>query len=78
MKLDLHIHTNVGSGDSMIDYRELVALAKRTPGNMNAGGNQKQLVGALRELAYVYESDGKIKEAMDTWTTITRYAPGAS
>ena len=29
MKLDLHIHTNVGSGDSMIDYRELVALAKQ-------------------------------------------------
>ena len=29
MKLDLHIHTNIGSGDSMIDYRELVALAKK-------------------------------------------------
>lgn len=29
MKLDLHVHTNVGSGDSMIDYRELVALAKK-------------------------------------------------
>lgn len=29
MKLDLHVHTNQGSGDSMIDHRELVALARR-------------------------------------------------
>lgn len=44
--------------------------------NMNAGGKQKRLVVALRELAYVYEADGKVKEAMDTWTTVSRYAPG--
>lgn len=29
MKIDLHVHTNVGSGDSMIDYRELVDLARK-------------------------------------------------
>ncbi|MBI4289201.1 MAG: PHP domain-containing protein [Chloroflexi bacterium] len=29
MKLDLHVHTNAGSGDSMIDYRDLVDLARK-------------------------------------------------
>ena len=29
VKLDLHVHTNIGSGDSMIDYRELVGLARK-------------------------------------------------
>ncbi|MCY3021524.1 MAG: tetratricopeptide repeat protein [Planctomycetota bacterium] len=43
---------------------------------MNAGGNPKQLTEAVRWLAHAYEADGKIKEAMDTWTLVLKYAPG--
>ncbi|HEY3319711.1 MAG TPA: tetratricopeptide repeat protein [Planctomycetota bacterium] len=44
--------------------------------NMNAGGNEKSLVAALRELAFAYEDDGKINEASDTWQLVARKFPG--
>ena len=43
---------------------------------MNAGGNSKQLVEALRELAHAYEMDTKVKEAMDIWQVVVKYVPG--
>jgi tetratricopeptide (TPR) repeat protein len=43
---------------------------------MNAGGNQKQLTAALRELAHAYEAKGRIKEAMDTWGSVMKLSPG--
>jgi|GEM_PF-1315167 len=43
---------------------------------MGAGGDAKALVEALRELAYAYEGDNRIKEAMDAWTLVNRHNPG--
>ncbi|MCX7803865.1 MAG: hypothetical protein N3A38_01615 [Planctomycetota bacterium] len=39
------------------------------------GGNQRILVKALRELAYGYERQNRIKEAIDIWGEVQRYVP---
>ena len=45
--------------------------------NMNAGGNNKQFIEALRFLAQAYESDNKINDAQDAWATVSKLTQGA-
>lgn len=42
---------------------------------MGAGGNQKTMCEALRELAYLYEAENRIKEAQDTWQSVAKVNP---
>jgi len=42
---------------------------------INAGGNKKVLVAAMRELAHAYEADNKVAEAMEAWEAVVRHAP---
>ncbi len=39
------------------------------------GGNQRMLVKALRELAYGYERQNRIKDAIDIWSEVQKYVP---
>ncbi len=57
------------------NYRKTAISTFEDIKTMNAGGNSKQLVEALRELAHAYEGDTRIKEAYDTWGLVQRYAP---
>lgn len=65
----------LGKAAAAANYRDSAITIFEDIKNMNAGGNRKQLIAALRELGHVYEADNKIKEAMDTWGTVARYAP---
>jgi tetratricopeptide (TPR) repeat protein len=66
----------LGKAAAAANYWESAIATFEDIKSMNAGGNTKQLIEALRELAYAYESKSKIKEAMDTWQLINRHAPG--
>lgn len=42
---------------------------------MGAGGNNKTLTEALRELAYLYEAENRIKEAQEAWNNVAKVSP---
>ena len=44
--------------------------------NMNAGGNNKLLIEAARELAHLYENDNRVQEALDVWGYVSKQVPG--
>ncbi|HYG76193.1 MAG TPA: hypothetical protein VEK08_14405 [Planctomycetota bacterium] len=66
----------LGKAAMAAGYRQTAIVTFEDIKSMNAGGNPKQLVEAMRELAFAYEADGKIKEASDTWSLVQRHAPG--
>lgn len=66
----------LGKAAAQANYRQSAICTFEDIKAMNAGGNTKQLVEALRELAYAYENDGKIKEASETWNTVNKHHPG--
>jgi tetratricopeptide (TPR) repeat protein len=66
----------LGKAAMAANYRQRAIVTFEDIKTMNAGGNVKQLIEALRELAHAYESDGKVKEAMDTWGQVNRHNPG--
>ncbi len=43
---------------------------------MNAGGNNKLLVEAARELAHLYEIDNRVQDALDVWGYVSKQVPG--
>jgi tetratricopeptide (TPR) repeat protein len=57
-------------------YRQSAIATFEDIRNMNAGGNSKQLIATLRELARAYEADGRINEAQDTWAQVNKLEPG--
>lgn len=66
----------LGKAAMAANYRQTAIVTFEDIKSMNAGGNTKQMVEALRELAFAYETDGKIREASDTWALVQRHAPG--
>ncbi len=44
--------------------------------NLNAGGNNKMLIEAARELAHLYELDNRVQEALDVWGQVSKQVPG--
>ena len=42
---------------------------------MGAGGNTKTMTEALRELAFLYEAENRVKEAQDTWAQVAKVSP---
>lgn len=66
----------LGKAAAMANYRQSAICTFEDIKTINAGGNTKQLVEALRELAYAYENDGKIKEAAETWHLVNKHHPG--
>lgn len=66
----------LGRAALMAGYKQTAIATFEDIKNMNAGGNNKALVEALRELAVAYEMDNRIKEAMDTWQQVLRHSPG--
>lgn len=65
----------LGRAAAAASFRQSAIATFEDIRNMNAGGNKKHLVAALRALAHVYESDNKVKEAMDAWEIVARHAP---
>ena len=57
-------------------YRQRAIVTLEDINTMNAGGNNKALIGALRHLAEAYEAGGKINEASDIWSKVNKLAPG--
>jgi len=43
---------------------------------MNAGGNNKMLIEAARELAHLYELDNRVQDALDVWGYVAKQIPG--
>ena len=43
---------------------------------MNAGGNNKMLIEAARELAHLYETDNRVQDALDVWGYVSKVVPG--
>lgn len=66
----------LGQAAADAGYRQTAIVTFEDIKAMNAGGNPKKLVAALRHLAIAYENDNKVKEAMDTWSIVVRHAPG--
>jgi len=43
---------------------------------VKAGGNNKLLVEAARELAHLYELDNRVQDALDVWGDVSKAVPG--
>jgi tetratricopeptide (TPR) repeat protein len=57
-------------------YRKAAISTFEDVKNANAGGNIKQMTESLRELAFAYESDDRIKEAQEIWSSVLKLVPG--
>ena len=66
----------LGRAAMAANYKQTAISTFEDIKTMNAGGNAKQMVEALRELAFAYESDNRIKEAMSTWEVVNKHVPG--
>jgi len=79
LKIDPHnygVLLSLGRACVQAKYRRRAMVIFEDIKGQNAGGNQKQLIEAMRELAIVYEEEGKIKEALDVWGLVNRQVPG--
>jgi len=72
---NIYLFMLLGKAAAAAEYRQSAIATFEDIKNMNAGGNKKQLVLALRALAHVYEAENKVKEAMDNWEIVARQAP---
>ncbi len=66
----------LGKAARAAGYRQTAIVTFEDIRNMNANDNKRQLVDAIRELAYSYEEEGKIDEASATWQMVSKHAPG--
>lgn len=79
LKIDpgsMSVQLMLGRALAAAGYRKAAISTFEDIKNANAGGNTKQMTESLRELAYAYEGDNRIKEAQETWITVQRLVPG--
>ena len=66
----------LGQAALKANYRKAAISTFEDIKNINAGGNNKQLVNAMRELGRVYETEGKINDAQEIWQLVIKASPG--
>jgi tetratricopeptide (TPR) repeat protein len=66
----------LGRASLAAGYRNAAIATFEDIKTMNAGGNNKQMVEALRELSHCYEADNRIKDAQDIWSIVAKLVPG--
>jgi tetratricopeptide (TPR) repeat protein len=65
----------LGKALAHLGYRKGAIATFEDIKTMGAGGNNKVLVEAIREMAFLYEAEGKIKEAQEAWNQVAKHNP---
>lgn len=66
----------LGRAAKAANYRQAAIATFEDVTASRGGGNTKVYVQACRELAYLYEEEGRIAEALERWSDVSKNVPG--